>query len=287
MKPTLKIFSLIIITSFLFSCNPATQVKIEFAPENITTAPGDTASFRIIFIPDAMNGGELGETFICDKDSVKLYEKIFTGKVADSVRYNYVVPADANIGEQIELIICAIDKNQTSKVCKNFIITVGLTIPEIITSTDVHSTFSATVIDSMSIELNKSGAIVDSGSSTSADIEFIWNETYGYCVVSPNSAWISDIFSTNGITYSTDDKNGTKFQLSDSAWTYFNRTTINEIKIENTNLQGGDGFGIQNLKEDDIIIFETHDGRKGAMKINFMTKGQKFLISDIKYQKTN
>lgn len=273
-----------LILSFLFSCKPKTTVEIIIQPEELNVEPGDTAMFKIILTPDALNGGKLSDLEILDIDSTIIEATTLSGNVSDSFKFYYAVPPETEIGTSKTFIVCAYS-NTKQRSFNNAILNVMLTALEIKTYTDVQSVFSATSLeDTMLIELDSSGIILSDASSNNADLAFVWDPTYGYSIVSPNSEWIADIFDQAGLVYNFSDKKATKLQLADSSWAYYNQYTIDKIVVENNVLQGGLGFGVQNLKENDVLCFETLDGRKGVMKINFLTKDQTFLISDIKYQ---
>lgn len=281
----IKIIVLVFITSIIFnSCRPITEVEIILVPETEQVEPGDTAHFSIVVIPDALNGGKLGEVEIMNIDSSILQNFTLTGRATDSVIFEYFVDDSAQLNSSVSFIICAYD-NPQAKTYKNAVIEIRLLTPEILKAENVQTFFSgATLEDTLFVELSTSGVILSDANSSSADLAFVWDATYGYSIVSPNSQWISDLYLENGIEYLVDDKKQTDIQLSDSTWTYFGQNSIDEIVVESDYLQGGTGIGVQNLKEDDILVFQLRDGRKGAMKINIMTKDNKYLISDFKYQ---
>jgi len=269
-------------------CKPKTEVSVEIEPVSITAPPGDTVNYKIVLIPDALNGGELGEFYIYDSDSIELFNKEFSGDKSDSAKFDYVVPENAIINETIMLTFCAYDRNSNIQTCKNASITVGIDIPQIKVFSDVQAFFSSTdTANSMMFVLNEDDILLKGANCVNSDLAFVWDETYGYSIVSPDAQWIADIFAEEGINYSVDDKQESKMQKHDSVWTYFDQQTINDMEIVTHTLQGGDGNGVQNLNEGDILVFETNDGRKGVMKINVVTKLEKYLSVDVKYQKTS
>ncbi len=270
------------------SCKPKTEVSIEIEPASFTAPPGDTVNYKIVLIPDALNGGELGEFYIYDSDSIELFYKEFSGDVSDSAKFNYVVPSNAIINETIMLTFCAYDGNSNIQTCKNASISVGIDIPQIKTFNDVQAFFSSTdTANSMMFILNEDEILLMGANSTNSDLAFVWDEIYGYSIVSPNAQWIADVYAEEGINYSVDDKQESKIQKHDSVWAYFDQQTINDMEILTQTLQGGDGNGVQNLTEGDILVFQTNDGRKGVMKVNVVTKVEKYLSVDLKYQKTS
>lgn len=283
-KKYLYLFLLTVILFIFNSCKPITTTSIFAVPEVELVEPGDTAIFNIILMPDALNGGKLDKVEILDIDSNILQAHFLSGSVSDSIKFEYIVPPQTAIGTVFTFIICAYN-DVSAKTYLNITVNVNFLVPPIITSKNVHTFFSGMSLnDTMLICLDADGIKRFNADTNLADLAFVFDPTFGYSIVSPNSEWIADIYSVNDIEYDISDKSETKIQLSDSAWTYFDKNTIDNITVEGSILQGGSGIGVQNLKEDDILIFETLDGRKGAMKINVMTKTDVFLISDIKYQ---
>jgi hypothetical protein len=133
--------------------------------------------------------------------------------------------------------------------------------------------------------LGADGVTTANGSSTDGDLAFVWQNTYGYSICSPDAEWIKTLFSYNGQNYTTSDKKNTKIMKYNGSWDDLNQETINALQITSETVDGG-GNGVQNLGQDDIIVYETADGRKGALLVKTNAKVTKYMTADLKYQKT-
>ena len=51
-----------------------------------------------------------------------------------------------------------------------------------------------------------------------------------------------------------------------------------------TSTVAGGGNGVQNHNEGDIVVFETADGRKGALLVTTNAKITKYMTADLMYQ---
>ena len=120
------------------------------------------------------------------------------------------------------------------------------------------------------------------GNSTNGDIALIWQSTYGYSLCSPDAEWITELYSWNGITYTTDDKKHTKIMLLSSAnFDDINADYLEELNITEQTVAGG-GVGVTDLYVSDIVAFETNTGKKGVLQVVTNSKLTKNMTMDIK-----
>ena len=276
----------VLAVTFFTACTDSTQVAVTVDPVTTTAAPGDVVSYSVTLTPDAINNGELGDFFIETADGTELFSQSFTGGNSDSVTYDYTVPSDATVGEDITLTFRAIDGKSGIETSTNATITVEIGLPEIVSAKDIQSNYvSTTLSNNMMFVLGESSCTTADGNSTDGDLAFVYQSTYGYSVCSPNADWISTLYSYNGVTYTTSDKNETKIALYNGNWADLDQTTINDLTVTTSTVAGG-GNGVQNLNEGDIVVFETADGRKGALLVKTNAKVSKYMTADLMYQAT-
>lgn len=161
------------------------------------------------------------------------------------------------------------------------------TYPEIQTFTGKQFTFTTTDPNSSFLLNAETGAVMGAnGTAADMDLAFAWNGTSNllYSVVSPDNTWIAEIFSINGKTYSTADKNKTKIQKYTGDFATLDAETIDGMTITSETTTSG-GNGVNNVAANDLIAFETADGLKGVIKIGNMSKVTKYLTVDMVVQK--
>lgn len=285
-------FTLLIILAgtffFITACKPKTEVRITVEPDYTSATPGDTVNYKIILVPNAIKGGTLGDFLIKDQNNNILFSKKLSGNASDSVFYDYIIDNKTEIGQEIILHFTAYDGDKTTDFNTTSTISILSGVPEITIKKDIQLNFDEKNIDkNMMIAINGNKITETNGNAQNADIAFIWHNTYGYALVSPDAQWISDIFNTQGIEYNNTQKHKTKIQLSDSSWKYFNDKNINNWNIKSQNLKEKNGIGVQNLIPNNVIVFETQNGIKGAIQLKNTLKSEKYLLLDIKFQVNN
>ncbi|MBN2664451.1 MAG: hypothetical protein JXR68_12445 [Bacteroidales bacterium] len=276
----------VLAVTFFTACTESTQVAVTINPTTTTAAPGDVVSYSVTLTPDAINNGELGDFFIETADGTQLYSQSFTGGNTDTLSYDYTVPANAVVGEDITLTFRAIDGKSGVEASTNATITVEIGLPDIVSATDIQTNYvSTSLANSMMFVLGETSCTTADGNSTDGDLAFVYQNTYGYSVCSPNATWIADLYNYNGVTYNTSNKNETKIALYNGNWADLDQTTINNLTVTTSTVAGG-GNGVQNLNEGDIVIFETADGRKGALLVKTNAKISMYMTADLMYQAT-
>ncbi len=277
----------VLAVTFFSSCiDDTVKVAIKVNPTTVTAAPGDAVHFVATLTPDVLNKGELGSFSIETADGTQLFTKEFTGSNTDSASFDYTIPADATVGEDITLTFRATDGKSGTQSFTTATITVALGLPEILSASAIQSSYvSTTLSNTMTFVLGADACSTTGGTSTEGDLAFVYQNTYGYSVCSPNAGWIHDLYSYNGINYTTADKKETKIQLYTGNWADLTQEAINKLTVTTSSLTGG-GNGVQNLNEGDIVVFETADGRKGALLVKTNAKITKNMTADLMYQKT-
>ena len=284
MKLFLGAFAFLAVGMLFTACNPDTTVTIVLNQDSVTADPGDIVTFAVTLTPDAANKGELGDFSVSDSANFSM-DSTFSGSNSASFNVKYTVPEDA-ANTTITLTFTAIDGKSGYSTTESARIIVGSGLPEIVETKDVKATYVSTTLENnMMYVLGADGVTTANGSSTDGDLAFVWQNTYGYSICSPDAQWIHDLFAANGQNYTTSDKKNTKIMKYNGNWDDLNQETINALQITSETVSGG-GNGVQNLNEGDIVVYETADGRKGALKVNTNTKVTKYMTADLKYQKT-
>lgn len=121
-------------------------------------------------------------------------------------------------------------------------------------------------------------ALAANGTAADMDLAFCWQNTALFSIVPPNSEWLAELYSYNGINYSTSDKNATKLAVSSVDYSAVTVADIDGISVSAT-------ADLQELTNGDVIEFETVDGEKGFMKVN-IAKVTKNITVDVKYKAT-
>jgi hypothetical protein len=230
------------------------------------------------------NKGELGNLTVTDESDNIIFEKNYSGQEAITDSIVYIISDTVSVGQNVLL-------NFTATEPKNDIFTVDLFVIEIVAWTlpivealDITSNYISTTLDNtMMFDLTDEGVIMEGGDFNDGELAFFWDNTYGYCILSPNAYFIAIYYSYFGITYTTDNKQETKIQKYSSSWQDLTSETIDELNITSEWAQVG-GIGVQELEVGDIIVFETADGRKGALLVKINAKIDMSMTVDLKYQ---
>ena len=262
----------------------ATVVNIKLS-DNVTAAPGEVVSIGYELSADVVGGGELGEFSVTDPDMNEVYSNALSGTSTVTDTLEYTVPSDAVVGTDIALTFTALDGKSGESNTKTFLITVEAGYPEIVTATTTSNYVSTTLSNDMIFDLGETSVEMQGGDFSDGELAFVWQNTYGYSVVSPNATWIATLYGYNGITYSISDKQETKIMSYTGQWADLTQEAIDALTITSETVAGG-GNGVQNLTEGDIVVFETADGRKGALKVNTNAKVSKNMTADLAYQAT-
>ena len=263
---------------------PETFVDIDCSPTVAFAFPSEYLTFSINLIPEIANGGELGK-FRIISDGEELYNQDYSGFENQNIEFVYTVPLDA-LNKDIILKLYATDGISNRTTSQDVIIHVSdVNYPQINTVTNVTANYVSTTLDNeMMFLLDSAGVTLGGGDETDGQLAFIWHYIYGFGILSPNAEFIASLYAYNGITYTINDKEETKIKLYSGNWDELNALTISQLNITSDVVEGG-GNGVQELETGDILVFETEDGRKGALKITNTAKISMFLTADIKYQK--
>lgn len=265
----------------LNSCEKEYPVQLEVKQSADTIEQGQQITFEINLAPNP-EGGELGD-FQIAVDFTSILDTNFNGSKSFSFTYSYLVPQTAIPNESLTFTFKAVEQisGVDNIVTKSLYVKEG--IPAVKLLTDIQSQFSSETLDNtMMFVINYNEVLTTNGNSELADLAFVWTENEGYCIVSPNSQFLSNELLNLG--YDISNKNETKINIYDGNWTDFDDETVNNLEISSNILDEG-GIGFTNLEENNILIFETSDNQKGAILIKTKAKTSKYLITDFIIQK--
>ena len=248
-----------------------------------TVVPGDVIEFDIsLYVNNDGNApAELG-TFTVKDNSGIVYKKNLYGYY-DHFYYDYTVPDDAEIGSTITLIFEATEKYSGNITADTFYFEVNYDL-----YSDYNSLYfnGSTLYEQMMMYFDYGYIHTTDGTSSYGDIAFVWDDTYGYSLVSPDAPWIISVFNENNVDYDTTNKRTTLLApyTGNTSWDQISANTIYNFTINPTTVSGG-GYGIQNLQEGDIIMFKTQNNVKGAIYISYLGEdnGSKTLYLEAKF----
>ncbi len=304
-KVKLVLAAVIAVAGLLFTaCNPTPQGKVTLvinpADTIVTVEPGQTLTWHVTISPDAVaksTVGQLSVTELRNGTSTVLETNVYNSETAVEDDISYTVPKDVQNGEQIQIVFTATDglsNNQTTY-------TVTLAVNAIIYAEVDNVTFtynSTNLTNEMMAVLTKDGVSMADGNSTSGQIAFVYNgsDNIRNTVASPNADEIKQLYSANGITYTTDDKQVTFFnRVTDATWdnvdaNYINNLSLDENSSDNVGNTASLGYGVSIIKVGDLVAFNNpKTGVKGVMKITnvqYAKDGIKItatMTADIKY----
>jgi hypothetical protein len=296
MKKIKFLFSMIAVlglVSLFSACNPETKVGITINPETITAAPGDVVSIEYILSPNAIDNGELGSFSITDGDGTELIGETHSGSSSITDTLVYTVPVDATVDSTIILTFTAIDGKSLLESTGNVTITIEAGIPEIVTDTEVEATYnSQNIANTMIFDLLNTGVEMKGGTFEGGELAYAYNGTYGYNILSPDNSCIT---SWLGSSYTTSDKQTTKIMEYTGNWDDLDQETLDALVITSETVLDGNGIQVGHdeaypvgaVTDIDMVVFETEDGRKGALKITYMKYNAKMsttLRADFIYQ---
>ena len=280
----LSSFSLVVLFALLTSCpSSMTIVPITISPADTVLEAGDSVSFSILLTPDELNGGELG-MFTISEDSTVLFTKEYSGISPDSLTYKYVVATTAIEGDVINLMFETIDsKSELSNTVQTTIEVIVHNISPILAD-DIALTYVATSINESSFLIAGTDSVTY-GNDDDVDLVYVYNEAYGYGVMSPNASWVHECFAENNEDWIISTKKETKVQkyTGSIAFEDFTAESINELTITNDEVYEGSGNGCL-IEANDIVVFKTSDGRKGVLLITSSSKITTNIEGSVKYQ---
>lgn len=280
-------FIFIILIIFFSSCKEDTIVDIDIYPTDTILKSNDTIVFNYTLIPDVGNGGKIGSLQIKDSQGKVIKSENISSVENYTDTCQYIVPSAQETLTDIVVFFAATDENSGLENVKSATITIFAGIPILFTFESVQAFFDVTDIESsFIIDFDETQATSENGTYTDGELAFVWTENDGYSILSPNAIGISDVFSSSGVDYNTSDKHETKIMSYDGNWEDLDDEAINDLQIstETSNLGGN---GVDNLTEENILIFETEAGRKGALKITTLIKDTKYISMNIKFQQLN
>lgn len=201
--------------------------------------------------------------------------------------YTFEVPADAAKGDSYTLVFTAYIGEEDNMVTNSKSVTIDVDpgFPVLTVYSGVTMTYVSTDAGSSFLLNTSDGQMYpgDNADASALDIAFVWQNTYGYSLVSPDAGWIADLLSINGETYTTSDKNHTKIMKYTGTWEDLTDEAVDALTVTEAEITGG-GFGVQGVEEGEIIVFETAAGTKGAIKVGTNAKVTKNMTADVKVQ---
>lgn len=251
-----------------------------------TVFTGDTCEFTIELQPDIVEENKIGRFLIAEGTEI-LVDTNFNGyKYGLDYKFTYYVSENTNHKDEIQLYFEVSDSDCGHISSDEITLTVLKKFPEITEKLNLKLTYSSTCLDSTFILKLDDEANVVNGYFLSGDLAFAWHHEYGYQILSPNSEWIKTLLSYNAVEYNLENRQNTKIELYIGSFKFddFTSEDIESLVVTGNEIEQG-GNGVQNLLENDILIFETQDGRKGVLRVGTQSKVTKNLNVDVKYQK--
>ena len=285
-------FTLIALLALLTACpkpspdNPTITVTQDI--DSVVLGVETVVTFTVAVNPDVTNGSKITKLEIVAPDTAQNFMKDdYDSESTVNHIYEYTVAADVEVGE-LNFTFTGYDDQDNSVVEGTLFITVAETVPiyaVIVEWTGSLEYSSTSLTNTMMLVCDADGGTTGGGTETNADLAFVWQTTYGYSVVSPDAAWIAELYSYNGITYTTADKNNTQIMLYTGglAWADFTAEIIDGLEITTSTVTGG-GNGVQSVNTGDILVFNTADGQKGAFLVTSNSKVTKNMAGEAKYQ---
>ncbi len=272
------------LVAFVSSCGKNGMVTVTVTPETVTAAPGEVVYFAFTLTADAAAKGELGDFKVSDNvgDGHDIFTYAYSGDGSTGDSVKYTVPADAAEGTDITLTFEATDGKSGEKTVKTATITVASGVPETVTASATANYKSTSLKNQMMFDLKPTGVEMKGGDFSDGELAFVWQNSYAYSIVSPDNPWITALFKNNGITYTTSDKQNTKIMKYNGDFASLDKKTLANLEIKGETVNGGNG--LTNLNVGDVVVFETQDGRKGALKVGSNAKVEKSMTAELIYQ---
>ena len=283
-------FTMIVMVALFSACDKTYDVPTVTVTQDVDTVVlgvETVVTFTVAVTPDVTNGSKITKLEIVAPDTAQNFMKDdYESASTVNHTFEYTVAADVEAGE-LNFTFTGYDDQDQSKIEGTVFITVAApaepTFPVLVDWTGSLEYSSSTLGNTMMLVCGVDGATTGGGTETNADLAFVWQSTYGYSVVSPDAAWIADLYSYNGITYSTSDKNNTQIMLYTGEWADLTDEVIDGLIITTATVTGG-GNGVQGVNTGDILVYKTADGQKGAFLVTSNSKITKNMAGEAKYQ---
>lgn len=141
------------------------------------------------------------------------------------------------------------------------------TIKAVNTTLNYESTKANSALNN---SLSASTGSVVALTSSDADLVFLYQDSYGKMVASPNADYISQLRGYNNYGGYTKPSRYTNIKkVSNSLNYYADIETLANMSVSSDYIGGKQslGKGVSNLSSGDVIIYETSSGEKGALQI--------------------
>lgn len=260
-----------------------------------TYLPGDTVRFAVAVATD---NGDLTTISATSVKATAIIEgttpsnkwdfdksQFVSGTYSATVNYAVVISTTANEKDQISVKFTVTDEEgETNDDIVDIIVGSAAPVITMNTYTGVGLSYTSTTLaDNCMFNAATGTSLNANGTAADMDFAYAWQNTYGYSIVSPNAAWLADLWSVNGITYTTADKNTTKFQAyTAKAYADITVDDLNDLTIATSTTVVGGGNGIQGLANGDLVAFITDDGYKGVVEFNSLAKVTKTCTVNVK-----
>lgn len=231
---------------------------VTFDASNVTEVFEGT---EVTISGDITAPGKIAEvTFL--KDNVVYGTVLTTGFDTETTHhFSVTIPADEVTTTFTSFSVSVVDQQATPKVGQNSTtVTINpLSVGEYASVTLTYTSTNLTATNMFNFD--DGTTLAANGAAADMDLAFCWQNTYGYSIVAPTSAWLKTLWSYNNQDYNTADKNATKLAMSDKTWADI---TVDDIAAISVSASGD----LQNLNNGDVIAFETVEGKKGFLLVN-------------------
>ena len=235
-------------------CSMPTYIQIDFEYNNIQSYAGDSVLIVFYLTPEISNNGELGDLIVTDENDILILDITYSGyePVKDSILF--IIPDDVEAGQDVIINFEAMDSNSGLENVKSFVIEIiGLGLPIVKEKNKTANFISTTLDNEMMFDLTNEGVVFEGGNFNNGELAFVWQNVYGYGILSPNAEFISTLYFYHGISYTTEDKEETKIMIYDGKWEDLTSKTINKLTIiSDTVSRGGMAF---NSYKKEIFLF--------------------------------
>ncbi len=285
MRTHYKILTFLLLSVVFFSCQNDAIVEIVVSPLDTIVKRSDTVVYKFTLTPDIEKKGKIGTLFVEDSQGETVFSKNYSTTEVVTGECVYIVPEGLDDLLNLAVEFSVIDENSGLESKISSMINLQNDNLSIYSFEKVQASFDAEKLGSKFIFNIEDNTInTEDGTSENGDLAFVFDDEYGYSILSPDADFIKNIFLENGVLYTTENKKSTKIDRFTGNWEEIDETTISTLQINSTSHQGG-GNGIEDVKENEILAFETADGIKGVLKIGALVKDENFISIDIKFQK--
>ncbi len=272
---SLIIMIIILFSGCYFYYNPETFIDLSVKQNIFYMKYNDTISVSFRMKPNTVQHSSIDDFFVLDENKKQIFYKSYntTETIQDSFQYIF---SDENLTET-QLFLRA--KDTKSGLYSTKIITIRKTV--VINSISANYSLQSPDNNMMFVIRNDTVLTADT-SSINADLAFIFQASFGYCISSPDASWIHNIFYYNNLIYNLNNKKNTKIQKFNGKWNNITGDLLAKTKIISDTLALG-GLGVQNIQVADVLLFETETGFKGALWVKKINKTTKNITVDFKY----